>query len=45
MYAGMREMSYHRPTISLFDIPILLVGIAIAAPFILALIAPFTHGL
>ena len=45
MCAGMREMSHHHPTISLFDIPVLLVGIAIAAPFILVLIAPFTHGL
>jgi hypothetical protein len=38
-------MSYHQPKFSLIDIPMLLLGIAIAAPFILVLVAPFTHGL
>jgi hypothetical protein len=38
-------MSHGQPTIKLIDIPVLLVGIAIAAPFVLVLIAPFTHGL
>lgn len=41
----MRDMTYRQPTISLFDIPVLLFAIAIAMPFVLMLIAPFTHGL
>lgn len=45
MIEGVREMSHRQPTIKLIDIPVLLVGIAIAAPFVLVLIAPFTHGL
>jgi hypothetical protein len=42
---GLVEMTYRQPKISLIDIPVLLLGIAIAAPFVLMLIAPFTHGL
>ena len=38
-------MTYRQPKISLFDIPMLLIGMAIAAPFVLMLVAPFTHGL
>ena len=38
-------MTYRQPTISLFDIPVLLIATVIAMPFILMLIAPFTHGL
>jgi len=38
-------MTYRQPTISLFDIPALLLSVGIAAPFVLMLIAPFTHGL
>jgi len=45
MLAGRREMSHCHPKFSLIDIPALLLGIAIAAPFVLVLIAPFTHGL
>lgn len=41
----MRDMTYRQPTISLFDIPVLVIATAIAVPFVLMLIAPFTHGL
>jgi hypothetical protein len=41
----MREMSYDHPKFSLIDIPMLLLGIALAAPFVLMLVAPFTDGL
>ena len=41
----MRDMTYRQPTISLFDVPMLVFAIAIAVPFVLMLIAPFTHGL
>jgi hypothetical protein len=42
---GLGEMTYRQPKISLIDIPMLLIGIAIAAPFILMLVAPFTQGI
>jgi hypothetical protein len=42
---GLGEMTYRQPKFSLIDLPMLLVAIAIAAPFVLMLIAPFTHGL
>ena len=38
-------MSHDHPKFNLIDIPMLLLGIAIAAPFILILVAPFTDGL
>lgn len=38
-------MTYRQPKISLIDFPVLLIGVAIAAPFILMLVAPFTQGL
>jgi len=38
-------MTYHQQKISLIDVPVLLVAVAIAAPFVLVLIAPFTAGL
>jgi hypothetical protein len=42
---GMSEMTYRQPTISFIDIPVLLLGVAIATPFVLVLVAPFTAGL
>ena len=41
----MREMTHRQPTISFIDIPVLLLGVAIATPFVLVLVAPFTTGL
>ena len=41
----MSDMTYRQPKFSLIDIPMLLLGVAIAAPFVLMLVAPFTHGL
>ena len=41
----MRDMNNRQPTISLFDVPVLLIATMIAMPFVLMLIAPFTHGL
>lgn len=38
-------MTYQQPKFSLIDIPMLLLAVAIAAPFVLMLVAPFTHGL
>ena len=38
-------MSNNQPKISLIDIPMLLLGVWIAAPFVLVLVAPFTNGL
>lgn len=38
-------MTYRQPTISLFDVPGLLLCVAIATPFVLVMIAPFTAGL
>ena len=38
-------MSYRQPKFSMIDIPMLVLAIAIAAPFVLVLVAPFTHGL
>jgi len=41
----MSDMTYRQPKFSLIDIPMLLLAVAIAAPFVLMLVAPFTHGL
>ena len=41
----MRDMSPRQPTISLFDLPALLLATAIGVPFVLMVVAPFTHGL
>ena len=38
-------MPYHRLMTSAIDVLIVLLGLAIAAPFVLLLVAPFTHGL
>jgi len=41
----MSDMTYRQQKFSLIDIPMLLLAVAIAAPFVLMLVAPFTHGL
>jgi len=38
-------MTYNQQKISLIDVPGLLLAAAIAVPFVLVLIAPFTAGL
>ena len=38
-------MTYNQQKISLIDVPAILLAAAIAAPFVLVLIAPFTVGL
>ena len=38
-------MPYHRPKTGPIDVLMVLLGFAIAAPFVMMLVAPFTHGL
>ena len=38
-------MTHRQSRFRLIDIPMLLIGMAIAGPFVLMLIAPFTDGL
>jgi hypothetical protein len=38
-------MSRRQPRLSLIDIPMLIFGMAMAAPFVLIVVVPFTRGL